>query len=104
MPIEITDEMRRAVLLEMCAQQGHQLDVSQAVGSASGEQTNDEVRGPDESRLPFICCIRCGRVWLVVETGADSYEEAESGAFEQLHPETPFRKRIQELRDKRRSA
>ncbi len=101
MAVELTEEIRRAVMLEMCANEGHVLDVSKALG-ATDNQFTAEVRG-DGSHLPHLRCSRCGRVWLVVETGAESYEQAEEGAFAQLNTETPFKKRINELREKRRN-
>jgi hypothetical protein len=96
MAIELTDEMRKAVLDEICLRDGHTVDLTNLLGS------NSSMVGP-EGQLPHIVCSRCKRVWLVVETPALDYETAEENAVTQLASETPFRKRIEELRDRRKA-
>jgi hypothetical protein len=81
MPIEITDEMRRAVLGEACEQQGHMFDMSNVVSGtnqmnpADGRHTN-VLRARDTSQMPHILCGRCGSVWIVLDTPGYGYDDA----------------------------
>jgi hypothetical protein len=93
-PIEITDEMRAAVLAEMCAAQGHVYSLTSAVDVGPSGST---IKAKDD-RLPHISCARCGRVWLVQEESFASYDEAEQQMYDKLKDPAP----IEELREKRK--
>lgn len=83
--MEITDEIRAAVLAEQCATQGHLLDTAQLIGSdpTTGGIT---VRAADPDVLAHVRCERCGHVWLVAVEGA-TYAAAETALNAQLAPE-----------------
>lgn len=101
MAIEITDEMRRAVLDEMCATKGHVFNVNKALGRGDQGQYIIDVRGPSDDELPHITCSRCTKVWVVVEVPGESYEEAETSFLDQLKANTPIAKKTKERRDRR---
>lgn len=83
MAVTITDEMRRAVHEEDCRQLGHILSTDRALrldGRAG------HVAGPD-GQQPHITCVRCQKVWLVIEEPADDYDTATQQLDARLLPE-----------------
>lgn len=75
MAIEVTDEMRRAVCLEMCERDGHRYSTGTTlqIDSAGRYAIPDAL--PD-GRLPHLSCPLCGAAWLVVAEGGMDYDDA----------------------------
>lgn len=73
-PIQVTDEMRKAVYAADCEEKGHQPDFQNALGGSWGHYMT--IGGPDEQTMPHVKCARCGVVWLIWPTEFNSYEEA----------------------------
>ncbi len=97
MAIEITDEMRKAVLAEMCTTNGHQMSMAEAIRPESGNRY--VVRSSDPNKLPHLSCSRCGLTWLVLDDPSADYEEAEERLRSKLKDTTE----IDELRKKRKA-
>jgi len=95
--IELTDEIRKAVLAEMCTNQGHQFALANAVVAASESNRVPNIQIKDW-KLPHITCSRCGMVWVVVDVPAPTYEAAE----EMIRAGAKSTTRIDELRKRRR--
>jgi hypothetical protein len=78
-PLEVTDEMRKAVYTADCAMRGH---VFSQLGSMLVMDANERfwVGGPAGQRA-HLTCQRCGSVWMLAqedgEEGAD-YTDAET--------------------------
>lgn len=75
--MEITDEVRRAVLAGECQRSGHVMDISEAFSNdpnIPGDATTN-VRAHTPGKLPHLFCQRCGCVWLVLDAGHD-YDDA----------------------------
>lgn len=102
MAIEITDEMRRAVLDEMCALEGHVLNINTAIGRGPQGQEPMSIRARNEDELPHIACSRCGKTWLVVEEPGEGYEAAEAALQSSLKATDDLSKRITEIRNRRK--
>lgn len=84
--MEITDEVRAAVLAEQCATAGHILDISELIGNDAAvnpEEMTVRVKARRDDTIAHIRCKRCGRVWLVVVDGP-SYDDAEDALNAQL--------------------
>lgn len=96
MAIEITDEMRRAVLEQVCADQGHTIDPGPAV--SSDNHARYSVKNADPGKLPHLRCIRCDRTWIVIDEAGTSYEDAE----EKLRGRVKDPAFIDERREKRK--
>lgn len=100
--MEITDEMRAAVLAEKCERNGHVPDISQLVSNDPhvypGEQTI-RVRAKQDDTIPHVSCKSCGWVWLI---GADgpSYDAAEDNLNTQLAPKNRRKARREVRREK----
>lgn len=89
--MQISDEVRAAVLAEQCETQGHDL-VMNNVQTGAG-QTGDRVImtvGCDGNRSPHVVCARCDRTWLVLEHGAIGYDAAEADLIERLGDDDPY--------------
>lgn len=77
MPIEITDELRRAVHDEDCAEHGHVIDFNGAFQRLSTDPHGGlSLEGPDEATLAHLHCSRCSKVWLIVEDPGNDYADA----------------------------
>lgn len=110
--VEITEEVRRAVLAAECESLGHALDTS----GLTTVDPDDDVTLPDGSprvilgadggdKLAHIRCVRCGLIWLVFEDPFYSYEEAEASLPKRLKNADPLAKKISnrvEQREQRR--
>lgn len=67
--MEITEEMRRAVYAQDCAQYGHVPDYSNlAVGT--------EPRALNDQQLPHVVCRRCQLVWVMMPIEGSNYDDA----------------------------
>lgn len=74
MAVTVTEEMRRAVYEEDCRRNGHLVSYDNAMLFEVGTE-GARVAGPD-GKQAHITCRRCGKVWLIVEEAADSYQAA----------------------------
>jgi len=87
--VEISDEQRAAVRAELCAQLGHDLDITEAIRNDRGIGDPDKrtmnVRGKDDDTVPHLRCTRCPKVWLIMP-GVDGYDGAEDVLNDQLAP------------------
>jgi hypothetical protein len=95
--MEVTPEMRAAVYADDCKTQGHLLDYTYVFIIEDGEGYIPP--GVPEDMIPHVRCMRCHRVWLLVEESAATYEEAETALFAKL--KTADAKRIKGIREKR---
>lgn len=103
MAIEVTDEMRKAVLEEMCETQGHQTGLSNMFTTPVGTHA-PHIGNDDPDLLPHVFCARCGKVWLVMEDPGEDYEAAEAALLDQLKVNTVLSKWVRERKDRRGSA
>jgi hypothetical protein len=94
--IEITDEMRAAVLAEMCQRDGHVVNGNEAIGF--DEKNQHGVRRLDPNKLPHMQCQRCNVTWIVLDETGDGYEDAE----EKLRSKLKDTKDIDAMREKRK--
>lgn len=85
-PIEITPEIRQAVLDAECERLGHQLNLANAASSFSDR--NGRIRGP-QGQLPHLFCDRCGHVWIVLPRDGRNYAQAERRFRERLRADDP---------------
>lgn len=85
--MEVTDEMRTAVLVAECERYGHVPNIDQAI-------SNDPTVHPDEliirvradpGVVPHISCRRCGHVWLVIDDPGLGYDDAVAKMQARLH-------------------
>jgi hypothetical protein len=86
--IVVTDEVRQAVYEADCELKGHDFQIS---GLFHTQPTSHEERekgvgpfkkiigSPDEDKLPHLSCGRCNRVWIVMDTPGNNYDEAFAG-------------------------
>jgi len=101
--VEISDEQRAAVLAELCAQLGHDLDITEAIRNdrsiGDPDQLTMNVRGKDDDTVPHLRCKRCPKVWLIMP-GVDGYDAAEDELNEQLAPKNrrPLRRDVRKER------
>lgn len=94
MTIEVTDEMRRAVFLEMCVNQGHSYSIQSMFRSQSSTDGNQtEIGSPDQDLLPHVYCTRCEKTWLVLDEPGDNYDDAETKARARMLDNDPWNKR-----------
>ncbi len=89
--IEITDEMRTAVLAEMCDREGHFIGFNEALGPDEKDHTTVKNRDPD--KLPHFYCTRCGLTWIVVEQAAANYDDADTKFRGRLKDDDPQKTR-----------
>lgn len=102
--MEITEEQRAAVLAQMCAEQGHLIDIDEAISDdpdIDEHQPTINVRARDADSVPHLRCKRCPTVWLVMP-GAPSYEAAEQELNDQLEPK--HRRKLRRVRRQERVA
>lgn len=100
-PIQVTREMRLAVYAEDCERLGHVVTLDHAV---QFEGLVGRVAGP-EDQLPHLTCMRCTKVWLVVEVPGDDYDAAEADLNTKLRPEYRVtRKERKERRERKAKA
>jgi hypothetical protein len=86
--VEITDEMRRAVLGELCAKIGHNPNYSATITVRPGDDRM-QVGAPDELQMPHMSCSRCRQVLgIVLPVTAWSYEDAERIVYGLLRADT----------------
>jgi hypothetical protein len=90
--MEVTEEIRRAVYEQECAEDGHQLHMLNAVTSTDPERAH--LKSPDENRLPYISCRRCGRVWIVMPVEGWTYDDAERALYGRLRADDELARRI----------
>lgn len=84
-PIEITPQMRQAVLDAECERLGHPLNSANAM---SWESNNGRIRGP-AGKMPHLTCDRCGHVWIVLPRDGRDYAQAEQRFRERLRAGDP---------------
>ena len=89
MSIEVTDEMRAAVMAEMCDRDGHSIALDRMFNTT---ERGRNIGGHDD-REPHIYCTRCGMVWLVINDPAGNYDEAEMRLRDRLYKADPLNKR-----------
>ncbi len=78
MTIQITDEMRRAVLLEMCETQGHAYSLQNILRTNVDDVHTHLYIGVDENNvLPYVSCLRCEKTWILIDEPGDGYDDAE---------------------------
>jgi len=75
--VNITDEMRAAVHDEDCSNLGHDINLETAF-MVSDTVPRAQFGSRDPNKMPHLSCLRCGRVWLVLEDAGTSYAEAEA--------------------------
>ncbi len=97
MAIEVTDEMRKAVLAEMCEQRGHSLSASTAM--SHDDQNRLDIKSTDAGKLPHLSCTQCGKVWIVMSEPGEGYDDAEKKLRTKMKDTTE----IDELRKVRKS-
>lgn len=95
MALEVTDEMRKAVYEADCAAQGHIPNYNNIFLNGS------PAPGTPEDVLPHIFCIRCRKVWLVIDEPADDYESAEDAILNRMKTTDPGRQRLKTLKQQR---
>lgn len=98
--MEITEEQRVAVLVQACAEQGHLIDIDEAISDDPGisdHMPTINVRARDGDSLPHLRCRRCPMVWLVMP-GIAGYDAAEQALNDLLAPKN--RRKLR--RDRRR--
>ena len=78
MAVILTDEMRAAVHDEDCARLGHDIAVDNALVVADQTTMRPDVGSHDPTKMPYLYCRRCGRVWLVLEDVGIGYADAVS--------------------------
>jgi hypothetical protein len=94
-PIVVTDEMRQAVYDADCAVKGHIYNLTTMMNSAN------QVKSRDPNLLPHVSCLRCTRVWLVIEDDGDNYDDAETKFQDKLKATDDLSKKITEIRNNR---
>lgn len=104
MAVELTDEIRQAVLDEQCAALGHDFDVSTAItgdGNTDGppRMKVGSSRNPDHG--PHLRCLRCRRAWMVIEVGVVGYDAAEADLIGRLPAGDPLAEQAKARRDRR---
>jgi hypothetical protein len=82
--VEVTPEMRAAVYEQDCADQGHIPTFDNALRFDAARV--GRIKGPD-GKQPHIECLRCHKVWLVVEDPGDDYEAATIALDAKLLPQ-----------------
>jgi|SRR5688500_3847613 len=82
-PVEVTQAMRLAVYAADCARLGHVVTLDHAV---QFDGLVGRIEGPQD-QLPHLTCMRCTKVWLIVEAPGDDYDSAEAALNEKLKPE-----------------
>jgi predicted molibdopterin-dependent oxidoreductase YjgC len=85
--MEITPEIRQAVLDAECVTRGHEVNVYEAI-RPSGPTIAGAVASDDDLKLPSMSCQRCGRTWVVIPAEGTDYEDAERRLFAMLSPES----------------
>lgn len=94
--VEITPEVRRAVLSEVCEKEGHQIDFQSAWSFEKGV-----LHTRDDLKFPHLRCARCGATWIVLPTQGYDYEDAERNLFQHLDARAEFSRKIARNRVKR---
>lgn len=103
MAIELTDEMRDAVLTEICAEQGHIVDIGNLFSTDPNKSHHrlPEPIGP-EGKLPYVGCQRCKRVLGVfIATESRTYAEAEQKVSGMLRDRQQLERRRGPVRQER---
>ncbi len=89
-PIQVTPEMRQAVLDLICAEQGHIVRVDNVTDWST---RSGKVQGPSgpwpQGPMPHLFCGRCGYVWIVVAKSGRNYTQAERRFRQRLAPSDP---------------
>jgi hypothetical protein len=75
MSTPVTPEMRQAVYADECARIGHAFDFTDMFHGQGGR---GQLGNSDPGKLPVLTCMRCGRIWAILEADGASYQEAES--------------------------
>lgn len=83
--MEITPEIRQAVLDAECLAKGHEVNVYEAI-RPSGPTIAGEIASDDDLKLPSMSCNRCGRTWVVVPIEGTDYDDAERRLYTLLNP------------------
>lgn len=94
MPIEVTDEMRRAVYAADCEKDGHLLSIRECISNdpeVHPDRNTPTVRATDPERVPHLLCQRCRKVWLVIEDSGDGYDDAVRKMSERLKDPSALR-------------
>lgn len=98
--MEVTEEMRAAVLAAECERYGHIIDINEAISDDPTHHPDEHtvtIRARDADTIPHLKCQRCPTVWLIIE-GVHGYDDAEEALNARSVPE-----RRRKLRRKRRA-
>jgi hypothetical protein len=96
-PIVVTDEMRRAVMQEICREQGHAVSLMN-LSSGNGDL---QVRSADAELLPHIFCSRCKLTWVILGEPGEDYDDAEMKLRERVYKSDPINKRPERRQNKK---
>lgn len=88
-PIEVTEEMRRAVYELDCKEKGHLPNFNNIFTSEPSE--NMKIGGT-KGKLPFVTCDRCNKVWLLIDVPGFNYLDALNKLKTRLKPEDDINK------------
>lgn len=97
MAIEITPEIKQAVLDQLCVEQQHFFYIQVVATTAPNTVTSGE---PD--KMPFISCQRCGRVWVIAPDSKGDYDAAEETVINALTDQTELKTRLIAMRNRRK--
>jgi hypothetical protein len=106
-PIEVTEEMRRAVYGADCKEHGHIISIENLINNDNSLNPNENVSSLGvvskvEGTLPHVFCKRCHKVWLVIDEPGDSYDDVEEKVLNRLKTNDPGRKRLEQLKARRK--
>lgn len=100
--IEVTPEIRQAVMDAECERIGHDIAAYQAILWSDDRQRQVGVgSNSDSERLASMSCLRCGRTWVILPVEGGNYEEAEGRVYAELRPDQRLAKRILRQRARR---
>lgn len=103
--MEVTEEMRAAVLAAECDRHGHLIDIDEAISADPDLGDPNEhtvtIRSREADTIPHIRCKRCPTVWLIVQ-GAAGYDAAEAELNDRLQPK--HRRKLRRERRRERAA
>lgn len=87
--MEVTEEMRAAVLAAECERYGHIIDINEAISddpTVYPEEHTVTIRAREDDTIPHLKCQRCPTVWLIIE-GVHGYDAAEEALNARFMPE-----------------
>lgn len=102
--MELTDAMRRAVLTDLCARDGHNFTTITALTNGEpqpGGATSVLILNTRNHNTPHLKCERCAHVWLLVELDAHDYDTAEQELIDRLRDDDSLAAKLRERRELR---